>query len=113
VPDGTFNLLFLPHSFKLGHTVGYAIINFTSSDYAQAFHHRWHGQTLIRGSKVKPLQVHASRLQGFYDNLKFLSTSEVMRIKNSKLQPGIFNGASSVSFLDALQDLGLLGFERQ
>jgi len=113
VPDGTFNLLFLPHSFKLGHTVGYAIINFVSSADAQAFHNQWHGRQFTSGNKVKPLDIHASRLQGLYDNLKYLSTSEVMRIKNSKFHPGVFNGASRINLMDALLDLGLLGQEQQ
>jgi len=109
VPDGTFDLLFLPHSFKLGHSVGYCFINFTSSAHAQAFHHRWHGQMLLGGSKAKPLDVHAARSQGIYDNMKYLSTSEVMRVKNSKFQPAVLQGTRTLDFMDALRALGLLG----
>jgi len=109
VPDGTFDLLFLPYSFKLGRTVGYGFINFTSPAYAQAFYRQWQGQMLAGGSKAKPLDIHASRSQGIYDNMKHLSTSDVMRVKNTKYQPSVFHGMRSISFMDALQAFGLAG----
>jgi len=113
VPDGTFDLLFVPHSFKLGHTVGYGFINFTSPAYAQAFHHRWHGQRLPGGRKAKPLNISAARFQGIYDNMNYLSTSEVMRVKDTKFQPSVFHGACRINFMDALQASGLAESEKR
>jgi len=108
VPDGSFDFLFLPHSFKLGHTMGYCFINFSSTSHAQAFHHQWHRAILPGGSRAKPLDIHAARFQGLYENLKYLSTSEVMRIKNPRFHPGVFKGACSVDFKAVVKGFGVL-----
>jgi len=107
-PNGTFDFLFMPHSFKLGHTVGYLFMNFTCTSHAQAFHRQWHRATLPGGRKAKPLDIHAACFQGLYENMKYLANSDVMRIKNPRFQPSIFNGTRSVNFFAVLQSLGLL-----
>jgi len=60
------------------------------------------------GTQTKPLDIRAARLQGIYDNMKFLSSSEAMHVKNTKLQPCVFHGTRSINFMDMLQDLGFL-----
>jgi len=107
VPDGTFDLFFLPHSFKLGHTVGYAIINFTRTSHAQDFHRQWHGKTLPGGSKITPLDILATRFQGFYENMKCLSTSGVIRTKGTRFHPVVFCGRRRIDFMAALLALNL------
>jgi len=107
-PDGTFDFLFMPHSFKLGHAMGYLFMNFTCTSHAQAFHRQWHRATLPGESKAKPLDIHAACFQGLYENMKYLATSDVMRIKNPRFHPSVFNGTRRVNFIAALQSLGLL-----
>jgi len=108
VPEGAFDFLFMPHSFKLGQTVGYAFINFTCTSHARAFHRQWHRATLPGGSKGKPLDIHAACFQGLYENLRYLATSDVMRIRNPRFHPCVFNGKHRIDFMAALQSLGLL-----
>jgi len=109
LPNGTYNLLFLPHSFKRNRSVGYTIINFTNSAYAQKFHRRWHGRKLADGSTTRPLSINAAPFQGFYDNMKYMSTSKVSLLRHSEFQPCVLHGAIRIDFKDALQSLGLLG----
>jgi len=108
VPEGAFDFLFMPHSFKLGQTVGYSFINFTCTSHARAFHRQWHRATLPGGSKGKPLDIHAACFQGLYENLRYLATSDVMRIRNPRFHPCVFNGKHRIDFMAALQSLGLL-----
>jgi hypothetical protein len=91
VPDGSFDLFFLPYSFRDGRTMGYAFINFRSHDLALTFQKKWHRQYLRDHGRTKHLDVAAATVQGIEANLAQFNARSVARLQRVGLLPAFFD----------------------
>lgn len=67
---GRCDFFFSPWDDKIGSGLGYALINFVTSESAIAFFERWQNQHLCGGSKgTKALRVRPAPVQGFRANV--------------------------------------------
>ncbi|CAE8609511.1 unnamed protein product [Polarella glacialis] len=82
-PDGSFDLFFLPYSFKDGRTMGYAFINFVTHASALEFQQRWHRQFLQDHGRTKHLDVAAATVQGLRANLAQFNAKSIARLQRA------------------------------
>jgi len=102
-PDGTFDLFFLPYSFRDGRTMGYAFVNFRSHDAALDFQQQWHRQFLQDHGRTKHLDVAAATVQGLRENLAQFNERSVARLQRIGMLPVLFD--QSARRLDAIHEL--------
>jgi len=107
--DGTYDLLYLPFSFKQKRTAGYAFVNFTTHEAAVDFHSRWHGKALRDQGTAKRLSISTAETQGLEENLRHMAACNVSRIKNSKYLPSVFNGIDEVPLEEMLEQITISG----
>jgi len=105
--DGTYDLLYLPFSFKQKRTAGYAFVNFTTHEAAVDFYSRWHGKSLRDQGTAKRLSIGTAETQGLEGNLRLLAACS--RIKNSKYLPSVFNGIDEVPLEELLEQITISG----
>lgn len=69
---GKFDFFYSPWDLKAGHSLGYAIINFTDSRQAAKFDQQWTDKNLLR-KKHPPLKVRKASIQGLTANIEYFS----------------------------------------
>lgn len=69
---GKFDFFHSPWDLKAGHSLGYAIINFTDSRQAAIFDQQWTDKNLLR-KKHPPLKVRKASIQGLTANIEYFS----------------------------------------
>jgi len=106
-PDGTYDFLFLPFSFKLRRTAGYAFINFQSHGAAVAFHKQWHGKSLRDQGTARKLSVSAAGVQGLEENVRHVFALNGNRVQKTKFLPSVFNGVHEVPYAEVLEKMNL------
>lgn len=90
-PEGCYNLIYMPYSFKYGRTTGCAFVNFLSHEAAVSFYRRWQGERLVQ-AKGKRLSFAVADLQGFSANLtRLVSSEKIYRMKNASHLPVVFD----------------------
>jgi len=103
--DGTFDFFYLPFSFKLRKTAGYAFLNFTSVEAASAFRTRWHGVSLSAQVSSAKLSICAAEAQGLEANVRHLLKNKIARVKNPMYLPSVFDGLQEIPFSECVQRL--------
>jgi len=104
-PDGSFDFLYLPYSFKDRRIAGYVFLNFTSQTAAFRFHSWWHGQFLPGQCSSAKLNVSTAPVQGLEANVRHLVQCKIRRIKNPKYLPSVFDGLQEVPFSELIKNL--------
>lgn len=97
--DGKFNLVYMPMDFQNRVGLGYAFINFESSDTAESFSERFAGfkDWAIKSDRVCELRW--SDVQGLEAHFERYRNSPVMHESvPDEYQPAIFNGSERVPF---------------
>lgn len=102
VPDGTFDLMYMPYNVQTHTSSEYVVMNFVSRELALRFRERWHGRELDPGSGAQALEVSWARAQGLTANLVQAKRGKIDRIRNPKFQPMVFEGQHRMDFLHAL-----------
>jgi len=87
----SYDFLYLPHSFKSFANLGYAFINFDSTQDAIALVQRWHGRLVFRNQR-KELAVVPARNQGLEQLLEMCRQRGVHKIHNDDFRP-FFRGS--------------------
>jgi len=103
-PDGSYDFLYLPFSFKKMKIAGYLFLNFRSNAAASAFYSQWHGRSLP-GSSNK-LNVGVAEVQGLEQNVQQLIKLNIKRIKNPTFLPAVFDGLQEVPFIEFVEQMG-------
>ena len=105
--DGSFDLFFLPYSFRDGRTMGYAFINFRTHDFAVQFQQQWHRQFLQDHGRTKHLDVTAATVQGLAANLEQFNGKSVARLQRVGMLPVFLDEAAQR--LDPIRELQRYG----
>mmetsp|Transcript_71319 Transcript_71319/g.170774 ORF Transcript_71319/g.170774 Transcript_71319/m.170774 type:complete len:192 (+) Transcript_71319:98-673(+) len=85
-----YDFLYMPHSFNSRTNVGYAFINFDSSEYAAVFFARWHGSDQLGNPKHgHPLLLQPAATQGLDDLLRLCVRKKLHRFRNPSFRPFI------------------------
>lgn len=104
-PDGTYDLLHLPFSFREKRTLGFAFLNMKSHELAVAFQNRWHGKYLTMRGRTKHLDVTAASVQGLEANLLQLQGRNIDQLINDDFLPAVFDGTTRLNTRDILARL--------
>lgn len=110
-PDGSYNMLYMPSTRKLGMSRGYAFLNFVSPDHALAFQRQWHGRRLSDHGRNKHLDVSAAARQGLAETLQGIPPAgEDWRTwrQNGSSFPFIFSGSQAMDIDIVLSQLGFI-----
>jgi len=91
-PEDTYNLLYIPFSFRRKKRSGVAFINMVSHAAAVEFTARWHGQKLVNTNGAGCLDIREAGVQGFMQNLQRLKESRIDRLHNASYLPIVFKG---------------------
>jgi hypothetical protein len=95
--DANYDFLYLPFCFKTRKNLGFAFVNFSTPEHAQAFCARWHKQRLRNHDAKKPLDIREADLQGRFHTILRLTKRKACRIKNSHFKPVIFAGRERIT----------------
>jgi len=103
-----YNFLYLPYSLHSGQNLGYAFINFVTTELASDFSKKWNKQRLMGSNlKSRPLNVSVAQVQGQDANLDLVQRdSKAYKLTGPKLQP-IVCGPDGVAI-----DVSRLYFEK-
>lgn len=107
VPDGTFNLLYVPYNIEEGRSKGYAYLNFTTHQNALAFQLRWHGRRFEKMDRCKHLDVATATRQGVRANLELLRGRDIAKLGRRGCLPVVFDGRRPVDPMPWLRNLGM------
>lgn len=107
VPDGTFNLLYVPYNILERRSRGYAYLNFNTHQDALAFQLRWHGRRFQNMSQSKHLDVATATRQGVQANLELLRGQDIERLNARGYLPVLFKGRRPVDSMPSLRRLGI------
>jgi hypothetical protein len=78
---------YLPHNFERHTNQGFAFVNFTSAEAAQAFMDQWQGSTQFQTAHLnKPLLISVAEVQGRETNFK-LASRTLGRVRNASYRP--------------------------
>eukprot|EP00930_Biecheleria_cincta_P091757 TRINITY_DN8140_c0_g1_i1.p1 TRINITY_DN8140_c0_g1~~TRINITY_DN8140_c0_g1_i1.p1 ORF type:complete len:395 (+),score=34.10 TRINITY_DN8140_c0_g1_i1:124-1308(+) len=102
-PDGSFDFLFLPYSFRDSTTIGVAFINFRSPDLALCFEERWQRQFLQDHGCNKHLDIAAATCQGIMENLQQFNDKNIARLARAGMLPIFLDSLGNC--LNPLQEL--------
>jgi hypothetical protein len=92
---GHFDFCYMPSVFPSGMGKGYAFINLTSSDMAEALRSAWEERSPFRKSNKGKLKASLAEIQGRDANIRKWNTRKAMKIRNPNHRPFI-PGASEV-----------------
>jgi len=104
-PDGTYDLMYVPYSFKKQRRGGLVFINMVSHEAAINFATKWHGNKIPNISGAKRLDIGVADVQGFIGNLKHLKQSKIARMHNEQFLPVAFQGTQRLDFKPLLAQL--------
>jgi len=83
-----YNFLYLPHSVHNRRNLGYAFINFLTSELASDFTKKWDKQKAKDSRpKSRPLKVSVSEMQGKDANLNLVLRNKAYKLTGPELQP--------------------------
>jgi len=83
-----YNFLYLPYCLDNGQNLGYAFINFLTTELASDFTKKWHKQRVMGSLKSRPLNVSVAQVQGKRANLDLvLPNNKAYKLTDRKLQP--------------------------
>jgi len=86
---GHFDFCYMPSIFTTGKGKGYAFINFSTSDSAEALRSAWDGRNPLGKCNKGRLRVSLARIQGRDANIWKWNTRKTMRIRNPNHRPFI------------------------
>lgn len=109
-PNGKYNFLHLPCSFKVGRTLGFAFVNFTSCANALEFQSNWQGRFLAEHCKIKFLDIVAAEVRGYRANLERFIGKRFL--SKHRFLPALFDGTRRLNTRDVLQGMGAMKVER-
>eukprot|EP00931_Biecheleriopsis_adriatica_P041667 TRINITY_DN2379_c0_g1_i4.p1 TRINITY_DN2379_c0_g1~~TRINITY_DN2379_c0_g1_i4.p1 ORF type:complete len:447 (+),score=94.83 TRINITY_DN2379_c0_g1_i4:150-1343(+) len=101
-PDGSYNFLLLPFSRQRMRNLGFAFVNFRTSQEAVAFFLKWQGRILDKPralnakQKVVPLDIAAANVQGFAANVRCVKEKLGTKRIPANCLPFVFDGTSRV-----------------
>jgi len=104
-PAGSYNLLYLPFSFRAKKTLGYAFLNFSTEEAFLKFKDCWDHGRLKRHGRAKPLTMVEGTTQGFWENITILKRSKIGRIVTDRFRPSVFVASGQPVNLQAIFDL--------
>jgi len=85
---GAYDFYYCPWDEKMGHNLGYTILNFVDPNDAAAFQSTWSNKELCRGGRgQKPLRVMKASVQGLHANLAYFSTVEIAPCTDLRFRP--------------------------
>jgi len=86
-PGVDYDFLYLPIARKIRQNLGYAFINFGTSEKAREFAVKWHKKRLTKGRKARALNVSVALVQGKEENWNLLkSDNKARKVVIPKLQ---------------------------
>jgi len=109
VQEYSFNMLYLPAD-RSGKPLGYAFLNFVTSDHALAFQRCWHGRYLTDHGPNKHLDVSQARVQGLVESLRDIlaSMSGPPVWRSEACVPLVFEGTRLLDINEVLLQHGLI-----
>jgi hypothetical protein len=97
--DGKFNLVYMPMDFQNRVGLGYAFINFESTEIAEAFYQQFTGFKDWAVESDRVCELRWSDVQGLEAHFERYRNSPVMHESvPDEYQPAIFNGSERVPF---------------
>jgi len=91
-----FNYFYLPMDFTSGVNMGYAFINFLSSQHVDPFYREFHGTQLPKYTTAKIIEICPASTQGYVENVTKFLKGAARRIQNQFFRPLIFKADSWV-----------------
>jgi hypothetical protein len=108
------DFLYLPTDFKNTCNLGYAFLNFSDGQAAEAFASEHNGQRLPRFPlSPKVLSVQCARVQGLQANIERFRDSSVMGVQIEAMKPMLFENGVQIPFPAPSGDLPPLGLRRR
>jgi len=101
VPDGSYNLLYVPWDWRVNKSLGYCFMNFVTQEKAIEFWNRWHSARLRCHTGSANLDVALAARQG-YEAILWHLRPKVIRFKNAKLLPVLFQGRTRLNTREVL-----------
>jgi len=93
---GNFDFYFCPWDERLGHNLGYALLNFVDPSDAAAFQQTWSNKELCRGPRgQRTLRVLKAPVQGLQANLEYFSRVEITPCTDQRFRP-LFRDANGM-----------------
>ncbi|KAF4674720.1 hypothetical protein FOL47_008770 [Perkinsus chesapeaki] len=86
----TYDFFYLPIDFRSEKNLGYAFVNFTSPQLAQAFKRDFHHKKLKSLTSRKVLEITYARLQGLQANIDLFRSSAVTSMALPQYKPLVF-----------------------
>jgi len=106
----TMDFVYLPTDFKKKCNLGYAFINFSDMNSADAFTNEFQGSKLpLFSHSPKTLAVTKARVQGLKSNIKRFRSSSVMGVLSEDAKPMLFQDGVRVPFPSPLRQLPPVG----
>lgn len=96
--EGMYDFFYLPIDFRNKCNVGYAFINFLSSDVALRFKKQFDGYRLTGFNSQKICEVSFARVQGLHSNIQHYRNSPVNGIAVPEYRPLVFADGVEVPF---------------
>jgi len=103
----SYNLFYLPCSWRLKQNLMYAFIDFTTAEAAVEFKNYWQKRRLASYSCQKPLNIGFADVQGRDENLRQLKKKRLLHTKNHMSQPLVFRNGERMPLEMALAELEL------
>lgn len=95
-PDGSYDIFYMPFSFKKRKNLGFAFINFVSHSNARKFCKEWQGKFLTQRRFRKPLSIGWAETQGHEAHLQQICAHTLVRIPLMSFQPVVLEGTTQL-----------------
>lgn len=102
---GSYDFFYLPMDVHNRTNVGYAFINFVTSQEARRFFATYTDYVFTRHSSKKIGRVSPAHIQGFEDNVRHFTKCAVTQSHDGQYRPVVFRGGRRRDFAEVLDEL--------